>query len=97
MKMGSLFRPLLLVTIVICLAIGLACLIVGAVGDSWWNNVLLNNKIGLWRTTIMNITFNNKYVLKFSEDSSDQKKKGTKIPKISKIAKIAEIAKIPNI
>ncbi|XP_047125031.1 uncharacterized protein LOC124807306 [Hydra vulgaris] len=48
--MGSIFQPLLIVTMTTILAIALACLIVGAVGNFWWKDD--NNKeIGLLSTS----------------------------------------------
>ncbi|XP_065654133.1 uncharacterized protein LOC136080822 isoform X2 [Hydra vulgaris] len=69
--MGSIFQPLLIVTMTTILAIALACLIVGAVGNFWWKDDL-NKKIGLLSTTTGNDVNYRTNILKFDTNLDDQ-------------------------
>ncbi|XP_047125389.1 uncharacterized protein LOC101234478 isoform X2 [Hydra vulgaris] len=74
--MGSIFQPLLIVTMTTILAIALACLIVGAVGNFWWKDD--NNKeIGLLSTSTGSDINYRTNVLKFNaQDDQVSVKKG---------------------
>ncbi|XP_047124720.1 uncharacterized protein LOC100207476 isoform X1 [Hydra vulgaris] len=69
--MGSIFRTLLIVAVTSFVAIGLACLIVGAVGNSWWKYITIDTDIGLWSITSGKNVFYRTNILKFHADLED--------------------------
>ncbi|XP_065654125.1 uncharacterized protein LOC100207476 isoform X1 [Hydra vulgaris] len=69
--MGSTFRTLLIVAVMSFVAIALACLIVGAVGNSWWKYITINSNIGLWSITSGKNVFYRTNILKFYANLED--------------------------